>query len=272
MNALDECFKFSTERKREKKKLTVSWFNDVKIYACHSEGWWEAVSDLKWDEAAFAEAQQPVHLLYGTDTHTICGCPCLFLLNLPEWPKCLASLHTLYLSPRGHCLPIGNYILWASSFPSLCDLLYIHMICTVSAFQPNVLSMLHCVYTSDTPRPCRVNFTAFLSAHFYVQYRNIPLLPHSCIRTLSSFSHQTKHRMFMVQGGRRANTPCLLHYVPPSLVHTLFQVQPQSLNLPVVYKVESERAIDSGNVPMFTVKSLQMHFSCNPKQPSLMFC
>lgn len=115
---------------------------------------------MKVNEAASSLAL-PVCLVYGPDIHRSVAVT-VFLLNLPEWPECfLGDLpFSIFVTSS---LPSPYRELYSVSFmlPLPCDLFYIHIICTVSAFRPNVLSMLYHVYTSNSPRLHRVNSTTF---------------------------------------------------------------------------------------------------------------
>lgn len=152
-----------------------------------------------------------VHLVYGSDIH-VPDFSCWTCLNGQKafWVTC----------PSAHSF----FVIW--SFPSpyrelyfvlplLCDLLHIHMICTVSAFQPNVLSMPYCVYTSNGPRLCRVNSTT-VSAHFSSREVNILLVSLSLHHSVSCFCSvkpdQTRYRH--VPLGARQNCTSFWTYFP----------------------------------------------------------
>lgn len=96
----------------------------------------------------------------------------VFLAELARMDKMsfgwLALSNTIFFVISGLPSPCRELYSVGFMLPLLCDLLYIHIICTVSAFQPNVLSMLYCVYTSNSPQHFRVNSTTFLSDQFFL--------------------------------------------------------------------------------------------------------
>ncbi len=114
--------------------------------------------DIKLNEATLSvHLVCFVNLVYGTGIHVICDCLfCRICQNSQN--AFLVTCSTAYIffvisslpSPRGELYSVGFMPLL------LCDLSYIHLVCTVSAFQPNVLSKLYCSYTSNSPRLCRV--------------------------------------------------------------------------------------------------------------------